>query len=138
MNIFDKIKKTKEAEKKSSPAEKNNTVSDVKKKDAAKKSPAQNKAVIAKNILIEPIVSEKATALGAQNSYVFEVHPDSNKIEIKKAIEAVYRVTPLSVNIVRVSGKYVTHGKTSGRTKNWKKAIVTLKQGDKIQIYEGI
>lgn len=89
-------------------------------------------------ILLRPLVTEKATYLGMHNKHIFEVSSKFSKIEIKKAIQSVYGVTPVSVNIISVSGKERRYGKVLGRTKNWKKAIITLKQGEKIEIYEGV
>jgi len=88
---------------------------------------------IAPKILIKPIITEKATALGALNKYVFEVASRANKIEIKKAIKELYNVEPIEINILKVKGKLVRYGKARGRTKNWKKAIVGLKKGQKIE-----
>ena len=90
------------------------------------------------NILFKPLVSEKSTDLVAANKYVFEVAPEANKTMIKRAIKEVYGVTPGYVRIVTQRGKQVRFGKTYGRTKFKKKAIVSLKQGDKIQIFEGV
>lgn len=89
-------------------------------------------------ILIKPIISERATFLGAEGKYLFEVLPRANKIEIKKAIRNLYGVSPMKVNIINVSGKETTYGRARGRTKNWKKAIVTLQEGDKIELVEGV
>ena len=61
-----------------------------------------------------------------------------NKVEVKKAIRTIYNVEPIKVNIANFSGKSVRYGRIKGKTKNWKKAIVTLKQGDKIEVYEGV
>ncbi|MBU1164682.1 50S ribosomal protein L23 [Patescibacteria group bacterium] len=102
------------------------------------KKPKDIKYQGAYRVLIKPVVSEKATMLTSQNSYVFEVAPKMNKIEIKKAVQKVYNVTPIKVNIINVIGRNVRYGKTSGKTKSWKKAIVTLKDGDTIQLYEGV
>lgn len=88
---------------------------------------------LAHRILIRPIISEKATNLEILNKYVFEVPPDINKIEIGKAIKELYNVDPIRIHIVKVKGKLVRYGKTSGRTKKWKKSIITLKKGDKIE-----
>lgn len=87
-----------------------------------------------KEILIKPVVTEKATASELLRKYTFRVSPSANKIEIKKAIQKLYKVTPTKINIIRVKGKTVRYGKTSGRTKNWKKATVTLKEGEKIDL----
>ena len=83
-------------------------------------------------VLLKPIITEKATDLGALNKYVFEIAPMMNKIEVKKSVKELYNVTVLRVNIIKNMGKMVRYGKSRGRTKNWKKAIVTLKKGDKI------
>lgn len=88
---------------------------------------------IAHQVLIKPIITEKATALETQNKYVFEVSPRANKIEIKKAIKELYNLEPIKIQIINVKGKSVRYGKARGKTKNWKKAIITLKKGEKIE-----
>lgn len=107
-------------------------------KEAPKKKVANKTTRDAYKILIRPLITEKATYMGAFNQYVFEVAPGAGKIEVKKAIESVYGVSPKSVNIVTLSGKQRRYGRVMGRTKNWKKAIITLKPGEKIEIYEGV
>jgi len=89
-------------------------------------------------VLVKPLITEKSSFLSPYGQYVFEVSLKTNKVEIAKAIERVYGVKPVSVNIVRVRGKKVRYGKTLGETKKWKKAIITLKPGDKIEVYEGV
>lgn len=89
-------------------------------------------------ILIKPLVTEKATDLAALNKYCFEVAKQANKIEVKKAIKSLYNVEPIKVKIINMRGKRIRYGRVSGKKKNWKKAIVSLKQGDKIEIYEGV
>jgi len=89
-------------------------------------------------ILIKPMVTEKGTYLASEKKYIFEVDAKANKIEVKKAIEAVYNVTAVKVNIVNLSGKKVRYGKVRGKTKDRKKAIVTLKEGQTINVYEGV
>jgi large subunit ribosomal protein L23 len=86
------------------------------------------------HILSKPVVTEKLTA---ESRYGFRVSSDANKIEIARAIERVYGVRPVAINIINVRGKNIRYGRTSGKTSSWKKAIVTLKQGDKIDIFEG-
>ena len=86
---------------------------------------------IASRVLIRPIITEKATQ--TQNCYVFEVLPSANKIEIKKAIKELYNVEPIKINMVRLRGKKVRYGRSLGRTKNRKKALVFLKEGAKIE-----
>lgn len=87
-------------------------------------------------ILIKPLVTEKATALAAANKYVFAVAPKAGKAMIKKAIEELYGVRPVGVNILNQRGKNVRHGRTAGRTKSWKKAIVALKAGETIKVFD--
>lgn len=89
-------------------------------------------------ILIRPLVTEKTTDMGIQGKYGFEVDKRANRIEVARAVEGLYGVRPTKVNIINVSGKRVRHGRISGRTKNWKKAVVTLREGDKIEIFEGV
>ena len=110
------------------------TESEVKKKEVVKKLKKED-TKNAYRILSKPIISEKATALGAFNQYVFMVAPQTNKIEIKKAVKNLYGVFPRKVNIMNISGKEVRYGRTEGKTKNWKKAIVILNEGEKIDVY---
>lgn len=84
-------------------------------------------------------LSEKTNILSSTGRYVFIVDKSANKIEIKKAVEKVYDVHVTSVNTVNTKGKNRSHGKTSGRTSAWKKAVVTLKAGEKISgLAEGV
>lgn len=88
---------------------------------------------VAHKILIKPIITEKATGLETFNKYTFEASRGANKIEIKKAVKELYNVEPIDVRIVVVKGKDVRYGRVSGRTKKWKKAIITLAKGQKIE-----
>jgi len=95
------------------------------------------------NILIRPIVTEKMERLSDKlNQYGFIVDKDANKLQIKKAIEELYGVTVDSINTLRHGGKlksrYTRSGYLSGRTNSTKKAIVTLKEGEKIDFYSNI
>lgn len=128
----DTVKKTDDKVK---VADKKETKKTVVKK-AVKKS--TKKAGEAYRFLMRPIISEKATIGAADRKYTFEVSMDANKVAIKKAIEEVYGVVPTDVNIMNKSGKKVRSGRKYGRTKNIKKAIVTLRKGDSIKLYEGI
>jgi len=83
-------------------------------------------------ILIKPIVSEKGTALAGSGRYVFAVMRSANKSEIKKSVQVTYDVDVESVKIIKVPGKFRRYGRTTGRTSSWKKAIVTVKKGQKI------
>jgi large subunit ribosomal protein L23 len=95
------------------------------------------------NILIRPIVTEKMERLSDKlNQYGFIVEKTANKLEIKKAVEELYGVTVDSINTIRYAGKlksrYTRSGFLSGRTNSTKKAIVTLKEGEKIDFYSNI
>jgi large subunit ribosomal protein L23 len=94
-------------------------------------------------IIIKPLVTEKMTAISEKlNRFGFIVRPDANKLEIKKEVEALYNVTVVSVNTAKYIGKsksrYTRSGIISGRTNAYKKAIVTLKEGDTIDFYSNI
>lgn len=89
-------------------------------------------------ILSKALITEKATALVGLNKYSFKVNKAANKFEVKNAIKALYGVEPVSVNIINERGKRVTYGRIKGKKSNWKKAIVTLKKGEKIEVYEGV
>jgi large subunit ribosomal protein L23 len=88
--------------------------------------------------IVRPLVTE-ATSVAYQErgEYVFEVHPDANKLEIKQAIEQLFGVKVTGVWTSNQRGKTRRVGKTSGRRPNWKKAIVKLREGDTIEIFEG-
>jgi len=92
-----------------------------------------------RQVLKKPILSEKSTRLGEQGHYVFEVHPDANKIEIRKAVEDRYHVGVTDVRTVtvhpRVKTQYSRRGFVSGKTARRKKAIVTLKKGQTIDLF---
>jgi len=127
----------------SSKEEKQKSTKEVKdtKKPAGKEKPKKVKKEDtgeAYRILSKPLLTEKATNLGAYGKYIFEVAPRANKIQIKKAIHDLYGVEVVRVNIMNQSGRAVQYGKSKGRTKSWKKAIITLKSGEKIEIYEGV
>ncbi len=90
-------------------------------------------------ILIRPVVTEKSTYLREKfNKYVFIVHKNADKISIKKAIKEIFNVEPVSVNIVNKKGKKKRVRYQYGYTPSIKKAIITLKKGDKIAIFEGV
>jgi large subunit ribosomal protein L23 len=98
-------------------------------------------ALDAFSTIIRPVVSEKSTILGDQGKYIFEVAPTANKIDIKRAVELAFankKVQVSSVNIVHVSGKVRRRGRSVGRTRSWKKAIVTLRAGQRLDLFEGV
>ena len=91
--------------------------------------------------ILRPVVSEKSTVLGEAGKYVFEVAPTANKIQIKEAVEAAFankKVEVSAVNIVHVSGKVRRRGHSVGMTRSWKKAIVTLRAGQRLDLFEGV
>ncbi len=94
-------------------------------------------------VIIKPLVTEKMTDLTEkQNRFGFIVRPDANKLEIKKEVEALYNVTVVDVNTMRFAGKkkmrYTRSGVINGRTNAYKKAIVTLQDGETIDFYSNI
>jgi len=86
-------------------------------------------------IIIRPVVTEKSTSMQTmRNQFTFEVASTTNKVEVKKAIEALFSVKVLKVNMVSLPGKKKRTFGRPGATKPWKKAVVTLKEGDSIDI----
>jgi len=158
MALFDFLKRKKEVEKSKparigatkgvsgrKPAEKKaEKISDVKEKKVhpVKSSEAGvlpkakqfNRAGFSYNIIKEPHISEKATNLADTNKYVFKVYHSASKLEIKKSIEGIHKVNVLSVNTIKIPAKKRRLGKTEGFKKGYRKAIVTIKEGQKIEI----
>ncbi|MFH0921714.1 MAG: 50S ribosomal protein L23 [Fibrobacterota bacterium] len=94
--------------------------------------------MVSRDILQSPLLTEKNNHFRVlRNVYAFKVHPDANKVEIKKAVEEVFGVKVQGVRTQNVLGKIKRQGKNIGRRSSWKKAIVTLKQGSVIPIFEG-
>lgn len=93
---------------------------------------------IADKVLLRPLVTEKAAIAGAHNQYGFIVAKNATKTGIKKAVEGIYGIKPLAVNVINVSGKEVRFGRSLGRRSDYKKALVTLPQGKTINIHEGV
>lgn len=90
-------------------------------------------------IVKKAILTEKSTvAKDEANKYVFEVDPRANKIEITQAVEKLFKVKVLEVNVMNIEGKSKRTGKILGRRKSWKKAVVTLAPGSRIELYEGV
>ncbi len=89
-------------------------------------------------VLRRPLITEKNTALQAENKYAFEVAGEANKHQIKQAVEKAFKVKVTAVNVMTVPGKTRRIGRRQVLTQSWKKAIVTLKPGDKIALFEGV
>jgi large subunit ribosomal protein L23 len=98
------------------------------------------KALHIYSVLRRPIVTEKSTMLAGQGKYVFEVAPQANKPQIKAAVEQAFDVSVTAVNTTLMRGRRRRnrYGRRTGEAPTWKKAIVTLKAGDQIELFEGI
>ena len=89
-------------------------------------------------IIRRPLITEKSTRQKEEGrQYVFEVHRDANKIEIQQAVERLFKVKVLQVRTSNVLGKIKRLGRRYGKRPDWKKAIITLKEGDRIEFFEG-
>ena len=102
-------------------------------------------ALTAADIILRPVISEKSIDESGRGKYTFAVHNDANKIQIKAAIEELYKkekVTVMSVNVLTSKAKEkrrgTKRGRIAGRTSAWRKAIVTLAPGQKIEFFEGV
>jgi large subunit ribosomal protein L23 len=91
----------------------------------------------ARQVLIAPVVSEKSYSLIEDNKYSFRVHEKAHKTQVRQAVEELFDVRVEAVNIVKVRPKPKRRGFTRGRKPGWKKAIVQLRAGDRIEIFEG-
>ncbi|MCD6500525.1 50S ribosomal protein L23 [bacterium] len=130
LNFFKKKKKEEKKEKAKAPEiQKEPSVP-----EPPKKREVQKRIIVAPLVLKSAQVSEKATGLARDNQYVFKVFPGSSKQEIKKAVEEVYGVEVVKVRTIKVRRKQRRLGRTLGWRKGYQKAIVTLKEGQKIEI----
>jgi large subunit ribosomal protein L23 len=92
-----------------------------------------------RQVIKRPLITEKGTRIkDEQNKYLFEVDTNANKLMIKQAVEKLFDVKVIKVNVMNVHGKEKRMGRFSGRRPDWKKAIVTLKEGDQIELFEGV
>jgi len=148
MALFKKKKEKEEIKKtEPQPVKKEEKVTKAVAKEKASKTAKDltgksSKAVVrAYQIVKEPHITEKATFLNQQNKYVFKVYPSANKKEIKKAVETLYGVKVVKVHILHSAPKKRRLGRwdgwKNGLKRGYKKAIVTLKEGDKIEIVPG-
>ena len=92
----------------------------------------------ATQILIRPIVSEKSYVLATAGKYTFRVHPDAHKTQIAQAVEELFDVKVLDVATMTVRGKPKRRGYSTGFRRSWKKAIVQVREGDQIPIFQGL
>jgi len=92
----------------------------------------------AQKIIRRPLITEKSTRQKEESrQYIFEVDPDANKIEIQSAVERLFKVKVIQVRTSKVLGKVKRLGRRQGKRTDWKKAIVTLQEGDRIDFFEG-
>jgi large subunit ribosomal protein L23 len=90
------------------------------------------------HVIVRPVVTEKSSAAyQTRKEYAFEVHPEANKHQIRQALHQLFGVTATAVRTMQMRRHSVTRGRTRGTTPRWKKAIVTLKDGDSIAVFEG-
>lgn len=139
LNIFKKKKEAKQkiekSEGKTQPPKTKEEVQIEERKTPEPERAIPRKATgIAYRVLRRPHVSEKASMLAEQNQYTFEVWPDANKFEVKKAVEDVYHIDVLSVRIINIPSKRRRRGRIEGFKKGYKKAIVKIKEGQKIEV----
>ena len=93
----------------------------------------------AREIILEPLMTEKGTLMReVQNKYIFKVAINANRLEIRRAIEELFKVKVQSVRTQRIFGKIKRYGRYQGRRPSWKKAIASLTKGSKIELFEGV
>ena len=90
------------------------------------------------HVIIRPVVSEKSYVLAAAGKYTFRVHPDAHKTQIRQAVEELFGVHVVEVRTVTVRSKPKRRGVTRGRTRSWKKAIVQVRPGESIPVFQGL
>jgi large subunit ribosomal protein L23 len=125
-------------EKKNVDTKKTAKKSEVTKKPAVKAVKRKSATVMAHWVLRKPLITEKTAALASDGVYVFEVSNTAGKVEVRQAVRELYGVTPRRVNIVRSKGKRVTFGRRKGVRKDWKKALVYLKKGETIEVFDAM
>jgi len=89
-------------------------------------------------VIIRPVVSEKSYVLSAADRYTFRVHPDAHKTQIRQAVEEIFNVHVVGVRTTNVKPKPKRRGITSGQTRAWKKAIVQVRAGESIPVFQGL
>ncbi len=95
--------------------------------------------MVPEQVIIRPVVSEKSYVLATADKYTFRVHPDAHKTEIKQAVETLFAgVRVVEVRTMSVKSKPKRRGLTAGRTRSWKKAVVQVRPGDTIPIFQGL
>lgn len=133
MSLFDKKEEEKESKgKQDTPSVK------VGKKSKGEKMAITEKAELACKVLLEPVITEKSHDVMALNKYVFKISKGSKKKQVKSAIESLYKVKVDKINVISIPSKRRVYGRSIGRKPGYKKAIVTLEKGSKIELFEGV
>ncbi len=135
-SLVSKKKQSDKKVEKTENVETNSVVKEIKKEQNNKKSVTKESSLY--QVLVRPLVSEKAAAEESRGVYSFVVDKDANKFQIKEAIAAIYKVRPTRVRVININGKFVRQGRSYGRRSDWKKAVVTLPKGQSINIHEGV
>lgn len=144
MSFLDRFRQKEEKKKLEKMAEKQTAKDLTSKKSVKEKSEKKivknikSKFKGAHGILMKPLITEKISSVSSMGKYAFLISSDANKPMVKKAITALYGVNVKNVRIINVIGKKVRYGRSYGQRSDWKKAIVTLAPGEKIEIYEGV
>ncbi len=94
-------------------------------------------SLTSRQVLLAPVVSEKSYGLMESKKYAFKVHPDAHKTQIRQAVEELFEVRVLAVNVLKVQPKPKRRGMSKGTRQGWKKAIVQIHKDDDIQIFSG-
>lgn len=90
------------------------------------------------DIIVKPVITEKTVSMMEAGKYTFRVAISANKFEIKKAVQEIFKVDVVNISTMNVRGKLKKQGYSQGMTPSWKKAIVTLKEGQRIEVFEGL
>src|SRR3989344_58213 len=141
MALLDFLKNKKDAEKSKKAAVKKAekvSVASQPQKNAepnTEKHRTKNEGKFSYEVVYAPHISEKATILAEQNQYMFTISNRANKPEIKKAVEGIYGVNVLAVNVIQIPKKKRRLGRTEGYKKAYRKAVVTIKEGQKIEVF---
>lgn len=149
MGFFDRFKSKKERElgatagsASTTPEKVKAEVKELKAAEKAKKEEpliaTERVSMEAAKVLYAPVVTEKSARAANDSKYTFAVPRTATKVDVSHAVEKAYKVTVTKVNTQRVRGKIVRFGRSLGQEKSWKKAIVTLKAGEKLDVYEGL
>lgn len=136
MALLDFLKRKREVEKAAEKKSEKPVKVSVEKKTVTPKIQNLKKRItgFSYNIVKEPHISEKATNLSEKNQYIFKVYKNANKTEVKKSVEGIYGVDVLSVNMIKIPAKKRRIGRTEGFRKGYTKAVVKIRDGQKIEI----